>query len=238
MGYYFGLSYRPNEKLHLGLTYKTALFHKMEGLARTRIDAFNMTLPFDLMLEVYSWYTPANASFGTTCMPTPAWTIALDLTWYDWSSYPGPFLHTSAADDSSVASNLSYPERVDPEFVDTLVPRLGVEWRVTPSLALRAGYSYRFSPAPLPTGGTNLLDGDMHQGSFGVGYRWNFEETRSTSESPERSAARFYLDFDLYGTIGGMAETKVSKIPAQEPLKSYVFGGMVYDSGLLITLGF
>ena len=239
MGYYLGLSYRPSEKLHLGLTYKTALFHKMEGIAKTRIRAFGINIPFDLMLEVYSWYTPANASFGTTYNPTPAWTVSLDLTWYDWSSYPGPFLHTSAADESPVASGfLSYPERVDPEFVDTLVPRLGLEWMITPVLALRAGYCYRFSPAPLPRGNTNLLDNDMHQGSFGLGYRWNFEEKRSQGGSQGTSVARFYLDFDLYGTIGGIPETKVGKIPSDDPLKSYVFGGMVYDSGLLITLGF
>lgn len=228
MAYYFGLHYRPAEDFHLGVSYRTSLFHKMDAYAVTSVHAGGIPLDLNMLFEVYSWFSPAQVALGATYLPNDSSLISFDLTWYDWSRYPGPFLKVSPAEDPALATILEFEEYKSPNFKDIVVPRLGLEVKPIDEVALRAGYSYRFSPAPLPSNEQNILDSNMHIGTLGLGYRLEYSD----------KSTQLALDFDLYASVGIMPTTKVTKSGAQEVLNDFEFGGMVYDFGILLTSGF
>jgi long-subunit fatty acid transport protein len=81
---------------------------------------------------------------------------------------------------SDVLSALGADQRFDarspntpPGFVNTLEPHVGLEWYVVPRLAIRLGYSFRPTPVPLQNGDTNILDGDTHSFSAGLGFSFD-----------------------------------------------------------------
>jgi len=79
----------------------------------------------------------------------------MDLTWEDWSAYIDPMDFTP-----------------DSSFRDILVPRLGIEYVLEKTLALRGGYAYIPSPVPDQLQGQNYLDCNKHVFSIGAGYTW------------------------------------------------------------------
>ena len=112
--------------------------------------------------------------------------MTADLTWYDWSSHPGPFLQATPVpvgpdDPTNAALFLNFAPREDFGFRNIVQPRMGAEYRIMDdTLAFRAGYSHRPSVAPLPcspddtgqcAGISNVLDGTVNSVSFGAGYR-------------------------------------------------------------------
>ena len=238
MAYYAGLHYRPSDEFHLGLSYRSSVFHKMKAYAVTAVHAGGIPLDMNMILEVYSWYSPAQVALGSSYLPNSDWVISFDLTWYDWSRYPGPFIKTSPANNPALATILEFQEYKSPKFQDVVVPRFGVEMKASEAVALRAGYSYRFSPAPAPTSNENLLDSDMHIGTLGLGYRWEYQEKPSPNHAKTDKLDAFAIDLDLYASIGVMPTTKVHKTDVQEVLNDFDFGGMVYDFGFLVTSGF
>lgn len=102
------------------------------------------------------------------------WTAALGVTGKRWSTYPGP---SSATTDNS-------PPPPPPEFSDTLVPRLGVEhrwaWDDGTHVALRGGYFYEPTPAPVATAARALLDNDRHVFAAGLSIGATAAGTRYT----------------------------------------------------------
>jgi len=57
---------------------------------------------------------------------------------------------------------------VEPNFSDTVVPRVGVEVAVHRNLALLAGYNFQKSPAQDRFGYANFVDTDRHVFSLGL----------------------------------------------------------------------
>ena len=121
-------------------------------------------------------FTPQRLSLGA------AWdredgplAVHADATWWNWSAYEGPYIDPDFEDIlipplGTVAVNWRRPPA--PNFRDTVVPRVGAEWRLGRRFALRGGYSYEMSPAPLAEGEANLLDANAHVASAGIGLRF------------------------------------------------------------------
>jgi hypothetical protein len=66
-------------------------------------------------------------------------------------------------------------EEPDPNFSDTVVPRISAEWTQplrSATLALRAGYAFVMSPAPEMTGELSVLDNHRQMVSAGAGVAW------------------------------------------------------------------
>lgn len=114
-------------------------------------------------------YDPLQVASEAALRLGPALLIG-GLTYKRWSAYSQPV-------EAATADSPPLPE---PGFHDTVVPRLAVE--VTPpllpsrgALALRAGYFFEWSPAPLQGAADEatraLLDAHRHVVSAGVGYQ-------------------------------------------------------------------
>ena len=66
--------------------------------------------------------------------------------------------------------------------VDTLTPRIGVEWSVNPAFTLRSGYAFLPTPLPMQSERQNYADADMHQ--LGVGVRWSLSNPWARNHGP------------------------------------------------------
>jgi len=221
---YAGIAWLPVPELMLGVAYRGALYHKLTALAPTQVELGGVLVQLDLLLESVTWYSPQQAAFGASYEVVPGVTVAADLTWIDWSAYPGPYVHPSAASESAIGRTLPYPPREPPGFSDIFVPKVGVqgEWR---GLAGRAGYGFRPTPAPAPAGRANLLDGDMHTLSLGAGYRWTIQDS-------------YVVEANLSLSVGVMPDRRVDKGGTQDVLDSYGHGGTVLDTGLTMSAGY
>ena len=238
MTYYIGMHYRPVEDFEVGLTYRTVMFHKLQANADIVVDLTGAQVPMNLILESFAWYSPRQISLGFFSTSLPFLHVSADLTWLDWSEYPGPYVTASPEDNSALAESLIYADDVEVNFRDTFVPRVGLEWIWESGIRMRMGYRYQASPAPLPDARKNLLDGTTHFGSFGLGYAYEPELTYAGTLAPTPSGAPFVIRGDVYATVGFMPEQVVAKDAEVQSLQNYSFGGYVYEVGVGITSTF
>jgi long-chain fatty acid transport protein len=114
------------------------------------IDATKLTsLPIPVFnVAGLAQYDPAELAFEIAHERGP-WTIAVGLTYKDWSQYPGILEPTILCPDPSTCNALTPPKI---PFSDTLVPRLGVdrsfELQRGATAHVRAGAFYEPSPVP------------------------------------------------------------------------------------------
>jgi long-chain fatty acid transport protein len=156
-----------------------------------------LTLP-TLRIAGTAQYDPMQAAVEGAFAPLPWLTLDVGLTWKHWSGFGLP---TENATPGA-------PPQPSPGFVDTAVPRVGVEaskrWtRMT--LQGRTGYYFE------PTGarGPALLDADRHVLTFGAGFSWT---SRWTSLQIDgfvqwhhlQSNARVSGDFASFGATVGV----------------------------------
>jgi long-subunit fatty acid transport protein len=99
------------------------------------------------------------------------WRFAAGLTYKHWSAYPGPSEATVRCPIEAPGCEALVPP--DPDYSDTVVPRLGVErtLELADGVAahLRGGYFLEISPAPEQTGDSNLFDNTRSVLTLGYG---------------------------------------------------------------------
>ena len=102
---------------------------------------------------------------------TGPWRFAVGVTYKHWSAYPGPAEATVRCDFENPQCDALVPP--DPDFHDTVVPRLGVErvvaWTQSAEGRLRAGYFLEPTPSPEQTGDGNLFDNTRSALTLGYG---------------------------------------------------------------------
>jgi len=124
--------------------------------------------------EWLSQESPWHLTLGLALRPVPFLLLAADLEFARWSELgsPGPQSSTVTEWPGGPAVTAA-PQRSDPNYGDTLSPRLGaeLELRVHPALELAVRGGYRYEPSPLPpqTGSSTLLDAPRHTLALGLG---------------------------------------------------------------------
>jgi len=215
---YAGALYKASDAVTVGASFRSALFHKLEADAVTTVDVAGALLDVDLLLESVAWYSPLQASIGVAYQSSLA-LVSADVTWYHWSAFPGPYIHLSpiGADDG-ISASLNYPPDENPNFSDVFVPRLGAERALSKSLLLRAGLSYRATPAPVPASSyrSNLLDASVATVSSGLAYQY-----KGGSVS-------------MYARASSMAQRSVRKEIADQGDLNFKFGGAIVDAGVAL----
>ncbi|WP_437820806.1 OmpP1/FadL family transporter [Sorangium sp. So ce1078] len=123
-------------------------------------------------------YDPAQLALEVARVKGP-WKVAIGATYKRWSDYPGPVEATVRCPDVDPGTGEPFtgscgaPAPADPDYSDTVVPRVGVER----SLALRPGATAHArggayiepSPAPEQTGASNVYDNARVALSLGYG---------------------------------------------------------------------
>lgn len=217
-----GLELGEHRGVRLGLTWR--------GPLETTVD-----LPLDLELIGVAdvalstlftvQYNPHQLSAGASLRwPGVNLNLTVDLTWAFWSAAPDPAVDSRIwVSGELVEGPPDAPRSVDLGFSDVLIPRFGIERRVR-EFAFRAGYSFRPSPAPRQTSGSNYVDGDAHMFTFGTGV-----ELRNPA-----GLDRDLLSIDIGGAVFWYPSRAHSKSDPDDPVGSFTAGGTTM--ALAITL--
>jgi hypothetical protein len=170
VGAIVGVTATPLQDWKLGLVYRSSTYGKIN----IKADAtFLQPPPLNTTyIEGYLSYSPHQIAFGSSYFLNEKLLLTGDATYYFWSAYPGPFLEIKTDPNSVVGANWTIAGTEPPNFSDIIVPRAGIEYTVWDKLILRAGYSFRPTPAPVPAGKAKLLDASAHRISAGVGYEF------------------------------------------------------------------
>lgn len=147
IGVSFDLPLKDGETTRLGVTYRGELAARVN----VTIDARHLS---SLNLPVFTiaglaQYDPTEVAFEAARTFGPL-LIAAGATYKHWSAYPGLLEAALPCPADDPACGALVPPKI--AFHDTLVPRLGLEYRLAPSRAvsvpLRLGALYE--PTPLP----------------------------------------------------------------------------------------
>ncbi len=158
-----GLLYQPMDNLQVGLAFRDKLVIDIDTV--TIIPDFDT----DVSTHAATIFSPRQISLGVAYDPIEKLTIAVDLTWIDWSEYKPPF---AIAEFIVFGNPPDKSKNIDPDFKDTYNPKLGVEYHLYDFLDLRVGYTFEPSPVPDKTlkGTSNILDShtQIFSGGFGL----------------------------------------------------------------------
>jgi hypothetical protein len=222
--------------LRFGATYRGAL--ELDYRLPVQIDIEQLGL-LEVLVEGVSLYTPHQLAIGlgweSSIAPEPGLSLEANLTWEHWSKAPpaGALFHLSI-DERNVRPPTD-PQDLPVDFidvrsapvplgaVDTLSPRIGLEWRPSENLSLRGGYAFRPTPLPRPIYRTNAMDADAHVASLGVGI--TFGDPLGAETSP--------LSLDLAAQWTYLPARRIDKDPAAgDPQGAYLGGGQVWHLSL------
>lgn len=165
LGWNAGLLWRPAPSTRIGLTYRSAVDHKLKGSVTysniPTLLAGNAELT-DTSARA-SLNLPATASVGLSHAFTPRWTMTASLLWTQWSRFR----------DLRVTKSNGAPDIVTTEdWKDTLRYAVGASYRQTRRLTWRAGLAYDPTPVANAQHRTaRLPDSNRTWLSVGLGYR-------------------------------------------------------------------
>ncbi len=194
-GLEFGLSFRQESELDIA-PFKTASVTDVGQI------------PLDLYLAMQDFYQPNIFTFGVA-YEFSSLQISMDVEYQTWSDYePSPAVRRNFRADLK-------------DFDDIIIPRIGVEKKLSGSLSLLGGYYYEpsFVPDDAVDGTMNFLDNDKHVGSMGISYVLppKFTHTKGQMEIVAGCQIQYMDDRDI------------SKAAPTSENPDYSYGGMAYS---------
>ena len=246
----FGILLKPGEHVpalapfQFGFVYRDSFTVPF----RIPISAFLGGLPLNVDFGTNALYVPEQLEGGVAWTPREGWLVTAQLSWNRWSRFPDPSLSVDldlvlpllgCADDDPECGGILFTESFtrNPDFDDTLTPRVGIEARVatweTMDLMLRGGYAFEKSPVPEQVGDTNLLDNDRHIVSAGVGFLF-----RELLGRP----FKYPLHVDVHVQVHVLPSRTHRKDPASQsptgPIEENAGFPSIETSGFLTNAGF
>lgn len=167
LGFNLGVLAKPSESFSVGLSYRhkvnvdyggTATFTQ-RSTGNLQLDALvGAVLPKgDLPLST-SVEFPAQASLGVAYR-SGDWVFEADINWYQWSSFDRVDLNFEGRPELSQVLTQDYD--------DSFQYRVGAEWTLNDSWAVRGGYFFDESPSPAASVSPILPDANRHGVAMG-----------------------------------------------------------------------
>jgi long-chain fatty acid transport protein len=118
---------------------------------------------------------PSHYNIGVAFMPTPAWTLALDVGRINYSDV--------ASVSNPMASQAPLGAANGPGFgwKDIDVVKLGVAWRMSDALTLRAGYNKGDNPITAPDVTFNILAPGVMKDHYTAGFTYAMDKDSEVS---------------------------------------------------------
>ena len=207
----FGAQWRPSDKVTVGLAYRAESRVETHGTARGNADVQLQRLglggarpDFEYDAQVDNTF-PQTATIGLEWKATDRLTVATSLEWVDWSRTFDTLVVNLRDGNNADLNGLTGGENIHDEIPlkwrDQWIVRLGMEYALTDSWLVRAGYAWSRSPVPdeTLTPLTALLP--EHTVSAGVGWKkgdwrwdlgWEWQIPRSVSVGDNILAAGEY----------------------------------------------
>jgi long-chain fatty acid transport protein len=177
-GWNAGILASPTENLSIGLHYRSKVTVEYEGEAD-----FNQILTGNEIVDtvvaallpprqpvVVSHSLPASLS-GGIAIRRGNWTIEGDIVYTFWSSFDTVLLSYPTPGDETTegVQDIEFVQ----DYENVWEGRLGIEYLLTETWAVRGGYAYDHSPQPTATISPFLHDEDRHV--FGLGGTYRYE---------------------------------------------------------------
>jgi len=218
----FGVLIKPFKWLSLAYTFRGGWEQeipvKFYSTMEARLPIFENPLfavPISANIPLKDYYLPWNMTGGLAIRPLERLLLSVDVTHYNWSSFELPAWRGPVK-----------------EWINTVVPRAGIQVRVWDTLAVRGGYYY--DPSPIPDQSdvkSNYLDTDKHVFSVGLGYA--FSKLPWIGELP----LYYPLEIDGYFQFQHLPNRTQPKDEATGQEGWYV-DGSAYALGIGISTGF
>jgi len=195
-GYNFGILLKPTENFRVGANYRSPFTLKIKD-ADVNISNTNPAYATGLLGP-----TPSSTK-GDATVAMPATfalgaaytagrlTVEADADWTFWSSFSS--LPITIQNPVPTLPSTGNPKN----WEDVVAFRLGVEYRVTDPLSLRAGFVYDPTPVPSETLGPELPDADKLDYSIGVGYKigsWTIDLAGMYIDKKDRTVSNIRLE--------------------------------------------
>ena len=163
----FGLHFKPSDAWQFGLTYRSAITHKVDGDARVEpaipIPMASSASPMSVKLHL-----PDSVAASAAWQATDALTLLAEVKWVNWSRLKNLTFHFS---DPAFALD---PRAVKPDdYRDGYSLALGADYRINADWTVRAGYQYEQTPTINANRSTDVPDANRHW--FAVGASWAFQ---------------------------------------------------------------
>jgi long-chain fatty acid transport protein len=200
------------DKLDLGFSWRQESKMEIDPLQNAAITQVG-EIDLNLQLSVLDYYQPTSYTGGVSYQLNDRLMVALDVEYQKWSDY-----------EVSANQQYNYGD-ILPKLDDIWIPKIGVQYDMSPKTSLYTGYYYQpsFVPDAAVTGSVNWLDNNKHVGSLGVGYKvgkfWGFKV-------PVSLHAGYQFQY--------LEDRKVVKTAPTSMNPSYSYGGTVHT----IMVGF
>lgn len=210
LGYNLGLLLFPEGKVSFGIAYRSKVdvdqnidirlmnlapaLHPLTGGSGVDFDA-------ETSLEF-----PEVLSFGIACRPTNSLTLALELEWTGWSRFDRVDVDLQNEIPQAGISDFV----LDYDYDDTWFYKIGIDYKLTSELSIRAGYAYVENPVPGRTLNPANPDADQHNFSLGMGYtkeKWHFDVFYMADKFEKRSVDNEFVngEFETFGHFAGLS---------------------------------
>lgn len=142
LGFNVGVYFEPNEKLHIGADYRSKITMKIDNgdakftdVPQSLSESFPASANFSAELPL-----PANLDVGIAYDISDKFTLAAEINYVFWSAYDSLII------DFEVNNELLTDSRNPREYKNSLIPRLGAEYRIADWITARAGVYYDPTP--------------------------------------------------------------------------------------------
>lgn len=162
VGYNVGLLVKPLPTTRIGLHYRSAMTHDLEGTATVSglsgpLAALNNQSGGTAKLKL-----PDILSLGVSHDITPRLTMLGQVWLYGWNRFDEVRVDLDGGPDDIVMTQ---------NYRNTLATAVGAEYRLNESWTLRGGFQYDQTPTVAEYQSTRVPDGDRYWLAVGSGYR-------------------------------------------------------------------
>jgi long-chain fatty acid transport protein len=173
----FGILVKPSDMFSIGATLKTPSTVSLKGTAGITnfpILGALIGLPLSQESEVkrdIDW--PLQITGGLSFKPVQGLTINADVQYTAWSKLgndQGDIVSNYTDQNWAFFMSLGGKDSIPLRWKDATQIRAGLEYMVTPVIALRAGYMYDPAPTPITTMNILLPSYDFNTITAGIGY--------------------------------------------------------------------
>jgi len=165
-GLSLGILYDFNEMVTIGASYKSKQFFTDLEYQLANGD-INFGGPFPAGTYKLDLDFPQQAAVGIAVQVTGSFTVAADIKWINWSD---------TMDKLSVTGPGSSRVPMDPGWDDQVVFAIGLAYRVSDRLNLRAGFNYGESPINEANAANNMILPAIVETHYTIGADYSFDE--------------------------------------------------------------
>jgi len=151
-GFNVGVLYHDSPNTRIGLHYRSAIGHKLDGQVTIEGFAGPLSAANGTFNTRTDFKLPQIVSLGLAHRASPAWTLLAEYQWFGWSAF----------DEVRVRFDSGVPDSVRPEkFRNTHSAAFGAEYKWSDRTTLRGGVRFEQSPTIDAFRNTSIPDSDL-----------------------------------------------------------------------------